>query len=402
MFFDTERNVWTVSGLTEAIKGQLQNAFPMVKVEGEISNCRPSGAGHLYFTLKDANAVIAAALFRGRAGRVAVIPADGMKVVLTGRIDVYPPRGSYQLIVENIIHAGRGALLEALEKRKQRLAAEGLFDVDRKRALPPYPRQVVLVTSPTGAAVRDILQVLARRAAAPHVIVLPTLVQGDGAAESIADQIARANSYNLGDVIIVSRGGGSIEDLMAFNEEKSVRAIANSQLPVISGVGHEIDITLADLAADVRAATPSAAAELVSDRSEDLLLRTRGFRQTAMDLLAVRTSEARRHLQRYDTKGLLVIARGRLDPLMRQSDEARRLFQDNTVQRLELLRQGLNMAVQTIWNASPQAVLARGYARVLKDGTGVDSAALLSPGDGIEILFSDGKVGAEVTVNNTD
>ena len=396
MLFDTTRNVWTVTGLTLAIKDQLHEAFPIVSVEGEISNCRKSGVGHLYFTLKDSDSVIATALFRGQAARIAVKPADGMKVVVTGRIDVYPPRGSYQLIVENISQAGRGALLEALEKLKTRLANQGLFNQANKKPLPPYPRRVAVVTSPTGAAIQDILQVLERRAAAPYVTVLPTLVQGEGAAESIAKQIERANSYRLGDVIIVARGGGSIEDLMAFNEEITARAIANSQVPIITGVGHEIDITLADLAADVRAATPSAAAELVSDRSEDLLLRTKGFRQMAVDILYMRISEARRSPKWYDREDLLSIVRERLEPVMRKSDEHRRLLLDNAVWRLGLLRQRLNLAVQAIQDASPRAVLARGYARVLKDGNIVNSAARLSQGDGIEIQFNDGKVRAEV------
>ncbi|MDF1568301.1 MAG: exodeoxyribonuclease VII large subunit, partial [Spirochaetaceae bacterium] len=277
--------LWSVSELTSAIKYCLEDEFPSVRVQGEISNCRPSGAGHVYFTLKDSGSVISAVLFRGRAAGSALRPEDGISVVASGKIDVYPPRGSYQLIVDSMEPAGKGALLEALELRKRALAAEGLFDMDRKKSLPPYPRRVAVVTSPTGAAVRDILQVLSRRAAAPRVTILPTPVQGNDAPGKIADQLARASSYSMGDVVILARGGGSIEDLMCFNDEIVVRAVAACSLPVVSGVGHEIDVTLADLAADVRAATPSAAAELVSDRSEDLLIRARGVRRDAAGLL---------------------------------------------------------------------------------------------------------------------
>jgi len=254
------RPIWSVSELTGAIKGCLETEFPSVRVEGEVSNCRPSGAGHVYFTLEDEGAVLSAALFRGRAARIPIRPADGMQLLVEGKIDVYPPRGSYQLIVENLREAGRGALLEALERRKKALDAEGLFAVERKRALPPYPRSVAVITSPTGAAIRDILQVLARRAAAPRVVVLPAPVQGADAPAALASQLRRAGAYRLGDVVILARGGGSLEDLGAFNDEAVVRAVADCPLPVVSGVGHEIDVTLADLAADVRAATPSAAA----------------------------------------------------------------------------------------------------------------------------------------------
>ncbi len=396
MYTNEGRSIWSVSELTQAIKGQLEETFPSVSVEGEISNCRPSGAGHIYFTLKDAGAVISAALFRGRATRVDERPVDGMQAVITGKIDVYPPRGSYQIIVENVRGAGRGALLEALERRKKALAAEGLFDQGRKQALPPYPRRVAVITSPTGAAIRDILQVLSRRSAAPRVTVLPTPVQGADAPSEIAAQLRRAAAYGLGDVIILSRGGGSLEDLMAFNEEIVARAVADCPLPVISGVGHEIDVSLADLAADVRAATPSAAAELVSDRSEDLLLRARGFRREAAGTLTGRLDTARRSLRTFSLPELIRLVSGRLEEAMRRSDEAQRELERAAAERLSLLRRRLELAGRSLTDASPKTVMERGYARVALKGKSITDSAQLSENDNISLEFALGGADARV------
>lgn len=401
MFAVEDRPIWSVSELTQAIKGELEEAFPSVSVEGEISNCRPSGAGHVYFTLKDSGAVISAALFRGRAARVAQKPVEGMQVVVTGKIDVYLPRGSYQLIVENIREAGRGALLEALEERKNRLAAEGLFSQERKMPLPPYPRRVAVVTSPTGAAIRDILQVLSRRSAAPLVTILPTQVQGTEAPAGIAAQIRRASTYGLGDVVIIARGGGSLEDLMAFNEEVVARAVAECPIPIVSGVGHEIDVSLADLAADIRAATPSAAAELVSDRSEDLLLRARGFRREAAGMLAARVDTARRRLKGCGRGELVRLAVGRLEDSMRGSDEGRRSLGLALSQRLQELRRRFELAGRSLNDASPRAVMERGYARVTMNGKSVTDSESLKINDKIDLDFASGGANAMIlTVRN--
>jgi exodeoxyribonuclease VII large subunit len=359
--------------------------------------CRPSGAGHIYFTLKDSGSVISAVLFRGRAAGSTLKPEDGISVVASGKIDVYPPRGSYQLIVDTLEPAGKGALLEALERRKKALAAEGLFDMERKKSLPPYPRRVAVVTSPTGAAVRDILQVLSRRAAAPRVTILPTPVQGNDAPGKIAEQLARAASYDLGDVVILARGGGSIEDLMCFNDEVVVRAVAACPLPVVSGVGHEIDVTLADLAADVRAATPSAAAELVSDRSEDLLIRARGFRRDAAGLLSVRISADRRTLNRFDPKSLAVLTAGRLEEALRRSDDRRESVMVSARDRLGEVSRRLELAERSLQEASPSAVMARGYARVTLNGKGVVDVEMLKENDLISMKFARGAAESRVT-----
>ncbi len=406
MFSSEKRPVWSVSELTRAIKGQLEDTFPSLSVEGEISNCRPSAAGHIYFTLKDSNAMISAALFRGKASRVEEQPRDGMQVVVSGKIDVYAPRGSYQIIVDNVKAAGKGTLLEALEKRKRALGAEGLFDQEKKQPLPPYPRRVAVITSPTGAAVRDILQVLARRSAAPRVTLLPTMVQGSEAPVRIAAQIRRAAAYNLGDVVIIARGGGSLEDLMAFNEEVVVRAVAACPLPVISGVGHEIDISLADLASDIRAATPSAAAELVSDRSEDLLLRARGFRRETAGLLSARLDTAGRRLGKVGIRELSHLATGRLEETMRGSDEARRELERAAAERLQPLRRRLELAGRSLNDASPKAVMARGYARVSlrsdPNGRSISDSEHLKENDEIRVEFARGTADARVSKLHND
>ncbi|MGE0650526.1 MAG: exodeoxyribonuclease VII large subunit, partial [Alphaproteobacteria bacterium] len=259
--------VLTVTEIAFAIKRTIEGAFGRVRVRGEISGLRRPGSGHIYLDLKDADAVIASVCWRGTAGRLSVRPEDGMEVIVTGRITTYGPQSKYQLIIEEMELAGEGALLKLIEERKKKLGAEGLFDAERKRPLPFLPEVIGVVTSPTGAVIRDILHRLADRFPR-HVLIWPALVQGKGAAEQVAAGIAGFNALKPGggiprpDVIIVARGGGSLEDLMAFNEEIVVRAAAVSGIPLISAVGLETDVTLIDFAADVRAPTPTAAAEM--------------------------------------------------------------------------------------------------------------------------------------------
>ena len=260
--------VYAVAELTQRIKALLEHDIGFVQVEGECSNVRRPASGHLYFTLKDADAQISAVFFRGSQRDAALLPTDGAQVKLTGSLTVYPRGGNYQVIVQQVEPAGIGALQQAFEALKRSLHKEGLFSPERKRPLPVLPQRIGIVTSPTGAAIRDILQVIERRFPRMHVIVAPTKVQGPGAADEIAQALEDVNRLGV-DVIICGRGGGSIEDLWAFNEEPVARAIAASTAPVISAVGHEIDTTIADYVADLRAPTPSAAAELVIAREEE-------------------------------------------------------------------------------------------------------------------------------------
>jgi len=261
--------VLTVSEITGRIRRTLETEFGRVRVRGEISNFRKPASGHLYFALKDSGAQLRAVMFRGAAIALRFLPADGVEVEAEGELSLYEPRGDLQIIVRRMVPSGLGALMQAFEALKRRLAAEGLFDPDRKRPLPAYPRVIGLITSPTGAAVRDLLHVLGRRWPAADLVFVPVRVQGEGAAAEIAAAVERMDRWGGADVMIVGRGGGSLEDLWAFNEEPVGRAIAACRTPVISAVGHEIDVTIADLAADVRAATPSAAAEIAApDRRE--------------------------------------------------------------------------------------------------------------------------------------
>ncbi|MCG8451762.1 MAG: exodeoxyribonuclease VII large subunit [Spirochaetales bacterium] len=394
--------IWTVSELTEAIKNQLQGHFPRIMVTGEVTNCRPSGAGHVYFTLKDQGALLPAALFRGRRATCSVQPADGLQVIATGKIDVYPPRGAYQLIVDQVRPAGRGALLEELEARKNALAAEGLFRQDQKKKLPPYPHRVAIITSPTGAAVQDILRVLSRRAAAPQITILPCPVQGSDAAERIAHQITSVGRYALGEVAIVARGGGSLEDLMCFNDERVVRAIAGCSIPIVSGVGHETDTTLTDLAADIRAATPSAAAELVSEKSEDLLGKAQNFQRETADILHSRLREA---WGRWDARNPIQLERSireHLEWAIRREDEARMVMNQEMINRKESARHRLTLALQGLHDASPKALMERGYARVSHNGHTICDASELHPQSEILLEFAQGRAKALVTEIETE
>ncbi|WP_018234127.1 exodeoxyribonuclease VII large subunit [Thioalkalivibrio thiocyanodenitrificans] len=273
---DPEREIYTVTGLNRAVQGLLEGTFPLIWVEGELSGVARPASGHVYFTLKDPNAQVRCALFRQRARNLRFRPADGMQVLVRARVGLYAPRGEYQLIVEHMEEAGDGALRRAFEALRNRLEAEGLFDPAAKKPLPRFPRRLGVITSPTGAAIRDILSVLRRRFPGLPVLVYPVPVQGEAAAPAIARALNTASRRGDCDVLIMARGGGSLEDLWAFNEEAVARALHDCRIPVITGVGHEVDVTIADLAADVRAATPSAAAELVSPPRDELLQHLEG------------------------------------------------------------------------------------------------------------------------------
>jgi exodeoxyribonuclease VII large subunit len=294
----------TVSELTELIRCRLEEHFSSVVVEGELSNCRPASSGHLYFSLKDAGAKIDAVMFRNRLRFLNFEPKDGMLLRVRGSLSVYAPRGSYSIVCEEMELAGSGDILAMLEKRKQRLAAEGLFDESRKRPLPRFPKTVGVVSSPTGAAIRDILNILGRRAAGVKIVILPASVQGADAAPIIARRIEQANQWKLADVLIVGRGGGSLEDLLPFSEESVVRAVAESEIPVISAVGHEIDWALCDFAADLRAPTPSAAAELVSGEYAAVLSNIQNITEIFTASIKARIEKARLLLRPFNIEDL--------------------------------------------------------------------------------------------------
>ena len=263
--------ILSVSELTQEIKKQLETKLGIVSVRGEVINLKTQSSGHLYFTLKDTEAQISAVLFKGAAKGLTKLPQEGNQIMVQGEITVYPPRGSYQILVRSIQYQGQGELLAKLHERKKQMQALGYFDPQRKKKLPLFPKTIGVVTSPTGAVIQDILQILERRHSGFHLILFPVKVQGEGAKEEIAKAIDQFNKYSLADVLIIGRGGGSLEDLWAFNEEDVVQAILRSKIPIISAVGHETDFSLSDFVADVRAPTPSAAAELVTAEKEQQL-----------------------------------------------------------------------------------------------------------------------------------
>jgi exodeoxyribonuclease VII large subunit len=269
---ETETRIVTVSQLTSSIKAILEGGVGAVTVRGEISNWRPATSGHIYFSLKDAGAMIGAAFFKGAASRMRGLSVkDGVEVICRGRVSVYAPRGTYQVIVESLEPVGAGTLQAQFEALKKKLYEEGLFDTARKRPIPLMPDRIVVITSPTGAAIRDVLSVLKRRFAGAQVLLIPALVQGEAAAPALVEALRQANEFSLGDVILLTRGGGSLEDMWCFNDETLARAIHGSRIPVVSAVGHEIDFTIADFVADLRAPTPSAAAEMLVREKQALV-----------------------------------------------------------------------------------------------------------------------------------
>lgn len=311
------REVYTISRLNREARALLEGHFPLMWIEGEISNLSRPASGHLYFSLKDPFAQVRCAMFKMRGMHLTFRPADGMQVLVRARLSLYEPRGDYQLIVEHMEEAGDGALRRAFEQLKQRLLAEGLFESARKRSLPVLPHCIGVITSPTGAAIHDILTVLRRRFPAIPVIVYPVPVQGAGAAAQIAAMIRKAGDRADCDVLIVGRGGGSLEDLWPFNEEVVARAIVASPIPVMSAVGHEVDVTIADFAADQRAPTPSAAAEMIVPDRQEWLLRT--------DRLTGRLAQAMKHRLRHRRQTVEHLAKRIRHPGRRLYDIAQRL-----------------------------------------------------------------------------
>jgi len=434
---------FSVTEISSALKRTIEDAFGFVRVRGEISQPKVAASGHCYLRLKDENAVIDGIVWRGAMGKLSIKPEEGMEVVVTGRVTTYPGRSSYQIIIESMELAGAGALLKLLEDRRKKLAAEGLFDEARKKPLPELPTVIGVVTSPTGAVIRDILHRVADRFPR-HVLLWPVRVQGEGAAEEVAAAIAGFNALGEGsvprpDVLIVARGGGSLEDLWAFNEEVVVRAAAASKIPLISAVGHETDWTLIDHAADKRAPTPTAAAEMAVpvrlDRLAAVGQRTARLTQAISRLL----EEQRIHLQG------LVRGIPRLDVIVAEKEQAldalterlalgprqllmtkgqelkglsARLNLDRFAQDLrrvgadlvrfdERLSQAILRAigdvmrrVDTVFarleSVSPQRVLERGYAMVLKDKRVIASAGAADAGAELQVRFADGEVNVRV------
>lgn len=438
-----QRDVYTISRLNREVRGILEGNFLLIWVEGEISNIARPSSGHLYFSLKDENAQVRCAMFRPRNKLGRLNPDNGMQVMVRARVSLYEPRGDFQLIVEHMEETGDGALRRAFELLKQQLSAEGLFDPAHKKTLPSLPRQIGIITSPTGAAIRDILHVLKRRFPAIPLLIYPIPVQGAGAAPEISRMIGLAAQRNECDVLIVARGGGSLEDLWAFNEEQVARAIYQCPIPVITGIGHEIDITIADFVADIRAPTPSAAAELVSpDMTEWLTLlqqqqkrlifhlnnqlnqKEQGLhwlmkriqqqhpgqrirqRVQRLDELEQRLhrgirSSLRHHLVRLGEVSAHLLSVTPHHRIAQYLDRCRYLSHQLTIALKHLLdrhRQQLMILSRTLDSVSPLATLGRGYAivRRLSDGTVMRSYKDAKTGDEIEARLAKGRLICDV------
>lgn len=433
-----QRPALSVSELTARLRTIVEREFFDVYVEGELSNFRRHSSGHWYFSLKDDSASLRCASFRMQNRMIRFVPADGLHVIARGRLSIYDVRGEYQLIVEHLEPVGAGALQLALEQLKKRLADDGLFSIERKRPLPILPRCIGVVTSPTGAAIRDILRVLKRRNEAVSVMIAPVRVQGDGAASEIARGLRLLNSRTEVDAIIVGRGGGSTEDLSSFNDEAVARAIYNSRVPVISAVGHEMDITIADLVADLRASTPSAAAEMVASARDEMCARVAGLAEDARKAVRYRLlalhgrladmesrrafdqveSRIRGFYQRIDDAGYsmesaleaaLKARRSRHTALALRLSETdlRRAMAAHRSRLVDLSRnlQGsarsiidrqnerISLAAGKLDSLSPLGVLARGYA-IAFDGQGrvIKRADDVSRGDRVRVRVSDGDI----------
>ena len=389
--------VVSVSTLVQLLQELVEDNFVEVLVQGELSNVSQAGSGHYYFTLKDKSSQIKCAMFRSHARALRFKPGDGLAVICRGRVSIYSQRGDLQLLVEGIEPEGVGQLQLAFDQLKVKLEAEGLFQPHKKKTLPAYPRTIGVVTSPTGAAIRDILQVLERRSAGVQVLLAATRVQGEGAAAEIAAAISLLNQEGSADVLIVGRGGGSREDLWAFNEEIVARAIAASDIPIISAVGHEVDISISDLVADLRAPTPSAAAELVVQNRlelerhlDQLTLRLAAQINSRLALLKSRLSGLEKRLKA--PAELLKLQQLQLHQLTSRLHQA--ITDDITRKknRWELLCGRLDAL-------SPLAVLSRGYAIVKQHETGtvIQSARQVNRDDRVEISLADGQVMATVT-----
>jgi exodeoxyribonuclease VII large subunit len=437
------RRVLSVSELTRGIRALLEDEFFEIWVEGELSNCRVWNTGHMYFTLKDAHAQIKGVMFRTALRTLRFTPKDGLRVVARGRVSVYDPKGEYQILCDHLEPEGLGARQLAFEQLKEKLSSAGLFDAARKRALPALPRKIGVVTSLDGAAVRDIIKVLRSRYANAHIVIRPTRVQGDGAAMDIYRAISAIAKVKGVDVVIIGRGGGSVEDLWAFNEEVVARAIAGCPVPTISAVGHETDVTIADFVADVRAATPSAAAEMVVARKDDFCARIDRLSHRVTAAMRARVHRLESRVRALEARSGLAGARGRLAMRGRHAADlghqlhramraqlamrerayhVRRLKLDtfDLRRRLESVRTRLvagdgrlqaasvrvlhgqdarlRGAVARLESLSPLAVLGRGYAvcwndertRIIRD------AAAVNPGDRVHVTLERGELDCEV------
>jgi len=389
---------FTVSEITRGIRTSLEHKFSNIDVLGEISNVRKPSSGHIYLTLKDKNSQLQAVVFRNSASRIKFELKDGMEVVSFGSVTVYEPRGQYQLIINKIEPKGIGALQLAFQQLKEKLEKEGLFDHAHKKNIPFMPKKIGIVTSPTGAAIKDILNIIDRRFANVEILIYPVKVQGEGAAQEIAEAITELNNYSDIDVIISGRGGGSLEDLWAFNEEIVARSIYNSKIPVISAVGHEIDLTIADLVADKRALTPSEAGELVVPRKDLLIEKTEKFKTRLLQSLTGKLRLSKEKLDRIANSYAIRQPFDKFNRWQQKLDDLSQRLNLNITHALNSEREKLSGIAGKLESLSPLNVLKRGYTITTKqeDNKSLRYITDLSKGDKIKTNLSRGSIISEI------
>ena len=398
-----DRDIYTVSRLNQEARALLEGEFPTLWVEGEVSNLSRPSSGHLYFSLKDARAQIRCALFQNRAFLFRDCPRNGQQVLVRGRVSLYEPRGDFQIIVEYVEEAGAGALRRAYDELRLKLEREGLFAPERKLPLPCFPQRIGVITSPSGAAIRDVLTTLRRRCPNLPILIYPVPVQGDSAAERIAQTIRLASERRDCDVLLLVRGGGSLEDLWAFNQEVVARAMFACAIPLVTGIGHETDVTIADFAADLRAATPTAAAELASPDRLEGLRRVRLLAERLESALHRRFTHQRQRLAELTRRLDRAQPRHRLRDRAQRLDDLDQRLRAAVRQRLETVSQRLRGLSGHLNALSPLATLERGYAIVRRqpDGVILRRADAARVGDALEALLSQGRLHCQVTAIDT-
>ncbi len=392
-----ETRIFSVSELTRTIKFLLEENIPTIWLEGEVSNFKAHSSGHFYFTLKDSQAQISAVIWRSRAAMLDFEIEDGMHVQALGNVRVFERGGRYNFDILQIQPAGLGRLQMEFERLKQRLEAQGLFAAEHKQPIPQFPAKIGVITSETGAAIRDIINVLKRRAPHVQIILRPVQVQGEGAAQDIARAIEEFNEYGQVDVLIVGRGGGSLEDLWAFNEEVVARAIYDSRIPVISAVGHEIDFTIADFVADLRAPTPSAAAELAVPDYRELKRKVLRYEQQIRRLVLSKIAQYRQHIQSLQRSYGLRRPQDLLHQYALRIDELNVRLQRTVRQRLNRQQQYVGQLHLRLQNLNPKAVLQRGYSITYVDGKVLKSTAQAQIGQSVLTELSDGQLESQIT-----
>lgn len=398
---NSQQNIpaFTVTDVNRYIKSLLSadEVLSSVVIRGEISNFKAHSSGHLYFTLKDEGAEISAVMFRGDASRMGFRPTDGMRVLVYGTVDIYEKTARIQVYVRTMLADGAGAMAQAYERLKKKLESEGLFDESRKRPLPEFPACVGVITAPTGAAIRDILNITGRRYPNAKILIYPSLVQGPDAPSNLCAGLAYLNATDACDVIILGRGGGSIEDLWAFNDESIVRSVAASKIPVISAVGHETDFTLCDFAADRRAPTPSAAAELAVPDREALLRQIENRSGQLTDGILQRLNEKKNGLEARRQTLTLLSPQGKLKRIEQQLTYQRQLLLSSATKVRERDQARVRGALDQLNALNPLAVLQRGYSALQNDeGTMIGSVKQLKAGQAVRILLRDGSAEAEI------